>query len=407
METTLKEGQRELAISRQRLKLQLGLSFFSFIMIGANDGALGVLLPSIQAHYSIDKATLSLFFLASTAGYLIAAFSSGLLLEKLGQRLFLVLGPVAFLAAVILISFMPPFFLTLPFLLLLGFGIAIIDAGLNSYIAGLPRNSALLNYLHAFYGIGALIGPIVASTVIALNLGWNLVYILWAAFSLIVLVGFTQVFQAQDRPQHHAEAADGKNVLGMALKLRVVWLGAFFLLFYVGGEVSLGSWSYSFLTEDRHEAALLSGWAVSGYWLGLTLGRLVLGKVALRFGNKRLIQGCLVGVATGVLLIWLVPVGAVSAFGLILTGFSLGPIFPTTIALMSSLVSPRLLPSAIGFMTSLGSMGAAFFPWLAGNMAQAYGLWTLLPYVIILTVVMLFIWFALQKAPSTENAPGV
>ncbi len=186
----------------------------------------------------------------------------------------------------------------------------------------------------------------------------------------------------------------------MALRLRVVWLGALFLLFYVGSEVSLGSWSYSFLTEERHGALLLSGWVVSGYWLGLTLGRLSLAKVAQRIGAQRLIELCLVGVVVGLLLVWLVPVEIVSAGALLLIGFSLGPIFPTTIALMSRLVSARILPSAIGFIASLGSMGGALFPWLAGNLAQHIGLWSLLPFVIILTVFMLGIWLALQKQPA-------
>ncbi len=166
--------------------------------------------------------------------------------------------------------------------------------------------------------------------------------------------------------------------------MRVVWLGAIFLLFYVGTEVSLGSWSYSFLTEERGGAPLLMGWAVSGYWLGLTLGRLTLARVALNLGEKRLIQLCIAGVIAGVLLIWLVPLNGVSAIGLCLTGYCLGPIFPTTIALMSKLVSARILPSAIGFLASLGSMGAAFFPWMAGNLAQFIGLWALLPYVMLL-----------------------
>ncbi|HEV2661217.1 MAG TPA: hypothetical protein VGU68_11485, partial [Ktedonobacteraceae bacterium] len=77
-----------------------------------------------------------------------------------------------------------------------------------------------------------------------------------------------------------------------------------------------------------------------------------------------------------------------------------GPIFPTTIALMSKLVSARILPSAIGFLASLGSMGAALFPWLAGNLAQRIGLWSLLPFVMALTVCMLGLWLALQKQPA-------
>jgi len=60
------------------------------------------------------------------------------------------------------------------------------------------------------------------------------------------------------------------------------------------------------------------------------------------------------------------------------------------------LVSSRILAGAVGFMASLGSMGAALFPWLAGNLAQRVGLWSLLPYVIGLTAVMLCLWIALQ-----------
>ncbi len=78
-------------------------------------------------------------------------------------------------------------------------------------------------------------------------------------------------------------------------------------------------------------------------------------------------------------LVWLSPLQALSAFGLFLVGFSLGPIFPTTIALTSRLISGRLLPSAIGFITSLTSVGAAFFPWLVGNLAQRFSLEILLP----------------------------
>ena len=159
------------------LRTQIGLAFFAFILIGSNDGALGVLIPSIQAHYSVNKATVALLFLSATLGYLVAAFNSGLLVEKLGNRRFLILGVTAFLLSAVTLSLMPPFLVLLLILLPLGFGIATLDAGLNAYIAGFPRNTALLNYLHAFYGTGALLGPIVASTILAIGLGWNSVYV--------------------------------------------------------------------------------------------------------------------------------------------------------------------------------------------------------------------------------------
>ncbi|MEO8971295.1 MAG: MFS transporter, partial [Ktedonobacteraceae bacterium] len=335
-----------------RLRMQLGLCFFAFILIGANDGAFGVLIPSMRSHYGVNNATIGLLFLFATMGYLIAAFNSGLLVEKLGNRLFLLLGVGAFLCASMVISLMPPFTVLLFMLLPLGFGGAILDAGLNSYIAGLPRNTALLNYLHAFYGTGALLGPIIASGLLAIGFGWNSVYVVWICICIVLGVGVGFAFKGHRKAENEqtVQTERERNVLFSALAMRIVWLGAFFLLFYVGTEVSLGSWSYSFLTEERHGAPLLMGWAVSGYWLGLTLGRLTLARVALNLGEKRMIQVCIVGVVAGVLLIWLVPLNGVSAIGLCLTGYCLGPIFPTTIALMSRLVPARILPSAIGFL---------------------------------------------------------
>jgi len=389
----------------QGLRLQLGLAFLAFILIGANDGAVGVLLPSLQAFYRVDKATIALLFLASTAGYLSAAVTSGALVERWGLRRFLLLGTSSFLSAVALLTLHPPFLLVLGVLLLLGFGVAVLDAGLNTYIAGLPDNTALLNYLHAFYGLGALIGPLVASGVLAVGLGWNSVYAVWGAISVVVLAGVLGGFSRESAtpPAAHPEGAAWRA----ALRLRVVPLAALFLLVYAGAEVSLGSWSYSLLTEERREAALLAGWIVSGYWLGLTLGRLLLGRLAARIGNRRLIEGCLAGVVLGLAVVWLIPGSVGAAVGLGCTGFSLGPIFPTTIALMADRVPSRLLPSAIGFLASAASIGVAIFPWLAGNLAQQIGLWTLLPYVMVITAVMLGLWWAIGRTPSSAAPPAM
>ncbi len=168
---------------RQRLpsdvRTQVGLAFAAFILIGAVDAAVGVLLPSMRAFYSVDRATVSLLFVSSTCGYLISAFSSGLLVEKFGTRIFMMAGPAIVTLAAFTTSFSPPFVVLMGAFLLSGFGTGLIDAGLNSYVAGLPRNTVLLNVLHAFYGVGALLGPLLATGVLIYALGWNSVYYVW------------------------------------------------------------------------------------------------------------------------------------------------------------------------------------------------------------------------------------
>jgi fucose permease len=393
------EEHLETAIEKRGsfIQLQIGLAFFSFILIGANDGAFGVLIPGIRTHYGIDRATVGLLFLMQTVGYLIAAFNTGPLVEKLGNRRFLVLGVISFLLGAGALSLMLPFDIVLITMLLFGFGVAIIDAGLNAYIAAMPRNAALLNYLHAFYGGGALLGPLVASTILAIRWGWNSVYFVWIAMGLILLIGFRLIFKDErsSRGSEIAARRDG-NILVATLRLPVVWIAAFFLLMYVGAEVSVGSWVYSFLTEERHNSILFSGWLVSGYWAGLTLGRVALARVALLIGNTRLVQCCLAGAIIGALIFWLAPLYLVSAFGLCLIGFSFGPIYPITISFLSDKVSSRVLPGAVGFLASLGSIGGAMFPSLEGLLAQRVGLWSLMPLVIVLTIAMICLWQLLQ-----------
>lgn len=378
---------------------RIALSYSAFVVIGATDGATGVLLPSLQAHYGVSKGVVSLLFLALTFGFIVAAFGSGLLVALLGQRRFLMLGAGAFALGAFAISLRPPFAAVLAILLVLGFGFAILDAGLNAYITGLPENMTRLNTLHAFYGIGGFLGPVVASGVLATGKPWNTVYAVWGVCGLILLVGFGALFDAGTAGARRTASDHGhRSLLTDALRLRIVWLAAVFMLLYVGVEVTIGGWSFSYLTEVRHHGSLISGWSVSGYWLGITLGRVTLARLAarLRITDAGLIRYCLVGAGFGALVIWLAPLPGVAALGLLLVGFSLGPIYPTTIALLPGPVPARLVPSAVGFLAGFGSAGAALFPWLAGNLADAVGLRSLMPYVIALLAILSSTWLALS-----------
>lgn len=384
-------------------RMHLLLAFLAFILIGCNDGTLGVLIPSIRTYYQIDAATISWLFVFSIVGYLISSFNNGLLMAKLGERRFLLLSLIIFMLGVGLYSLRPPFVLFLFCGTLLGFGAGMIDAGLNAYVASLPKNATLLNYLHAFYGAGALLGPLVASALLALQAGWNATYLVWLGVALLILLGFYFAFKQPVQAEKTTAVSAEGNLLLRTLRLRGVWLAAFFLFFYVGTEVSVGNWGYSFLTIARSGPALFSAWVMSGYWCGLTLGRLTLANLAPRLGVRRLVTLCLGGVALGVLIAWFVPGIWGAALGLCLVGFTEGPLFPTIIALMPQLVSSRLLASAIGFVASFASIGTALLPWLAGNLVQHLGFVFLLPFALALAVAMLICWFVLNRQPVAQE----
>jgi fucose permease len=67
---------------------------------------------------------------------------------------------------------------------------------------------------------------------------------------------------------------------------RVTWICALFLLGYVGVEVALGGWIVKFMLEVRHGGDFASGMTATGFWMGITVGRLVLGFVTPKLGEK-------------------------------------------------------------------------------------------------------------------------
>ena len=66
----------------------------------------------------------------------------------------------------------------------------------------------------------------------------------------------------------------------------MTWVCALFLLGYVGIEVALGGWIVVFMIQVRQSAEFASGMTAMGFWLGITVGRVVLGFVTPRLGEK-------------------------------------------------------------------------------------------------------------------------
>jgi fucose permease len=379
----------------------IGLAFFGFVLIGAMGGTSGVLLPSQIAYYYVNTSTIGLLFFALSIGYVLSAGSIGFLIQKLGQHWYLTLGSALCMVSTLAFSLKPPFLLALVTNLFLGFGAGIIDTGFNALISSLPRRTQLLNYLHAFYGMGALLGPLIASTFLSIHWEWNTVYLVWCSMSLLQLIGCLVLLRPQSlsisAPQN--EHNHSRNTLGAVLKIGPVWLAILFLFLYVGVETSVGNWSYTFLLEDRHQATLLAGWIVSAYWLALTLGRFFVNPIAERFqmSIEAVVYCSLVGTGIGGLLIWLLPGGLAAMLGICLIGFFLSPLFASTIVVIPRLVPSYLVPSTIGLLLGTSVIGGAFFPWLVGTLAQYVGIWMLLPSILTLTILMCVNWWAMMK----------
>ena len=194
--------------------------------------------------------------------------------------------------------------------------------------------------------------------------------------------------------------SDEKGKTRLALKQKVTWILAIFLLAYVGTEVSLGGWIVTFMIRVRHGQPFASGMTATGFWLGLTVGRVTLGFITPMIGERLAVAIYIICSLGLELLFWLVPQFIVSAVAISLVGFFIGPLFPSTVIMATKILPQDLHVAAIGFAAAFGGGGAAVLPFAVGAIANARGVQTLQPLVLALLAVLFGIWLSLPRIPK-------
>ena len=299
----------------------------------------------------------------------------------------------------------------------------------------------VLGFLHAFYGLGAAIAPLV-STALVTKAGWQWYEFYYfmvgaAAIEVIFLVSAfwkatgeafrehqpqtvqelssteSPVTPAKGRkkwllfgPRTRGRVVDTDNRFVDALRNKVTWMAASFLLVYVGIEVAVGGWTVTFMLRVRHGAAFASGMTSTGFWLGVTFGRMVLGFVTARvFPNEKIAIATYLTITLGLVVIfWLVSQFMVSAVAVALIGFFIAPMFPAAVVVATKLLPKRLHVASIGFAAAFGASGACALPFAVGAIAQARGVWVLMPIILAMLVTDLGIWLCIPKLPKVRQA---
>ena len=393
------------------------LSYAAFVLVGLNAGASGVLLLAQMGDYGVDRPAIGITFFTGAIGFVLAGLSNGALIGRLGIRMALAVGGGTYVLAGLYLATRPPFaaFVAVP--LVTGYATGVLESVLNVYLAALPDATTLLNRLHAFFGVGALLGPLLAAWIVSVA-SWRTVSLVLAAACVPLVAGFLAAYPGRpaagtaETPETVAPSGtapgSSDSLLGAALRDPGVLLGAAMLAVYVGTELGVGSWGFGYLVQARGVPRALAGYAISGYWLGLTAGRFLISPAAGRIGATEvsMMYACLAGVIGTAALAWLSPAAVLASAALVLLGFFLGPVFPTTMAIAPRLTSARLAATAIGVMNAGSMVGGAALPWLAGAIGQSRGIWTLLPFTLTLALLQLAVWRSLAGRIRAPRAVG-
>lgn len=368
--------------TRRRILL---VGFLAFALLGAIQAMYGPAFPGLTERFGVGIDRVGLTVSLHFAGSFLGIATSGFWLRRFGYRRVMGTGAGLMAAGAAAVAFAPTWGLVLSGALLAGLGFGLLDIAFNLLPARVfePNAAPALNLLNAFFGVGAVLGPV------AVGLAGSTLQGPFAGLALLTLVVAILVLRLPEPPRQ--EGAGNESVPW----LTATGFTAMYFL-YVAGEVGVGSWETVHLEPSL--GARNAAFATSLYWGALTLGRLVATPISARLRPRTLVLGA------GVLGLAGLAAAHATAFAPVayaITGLAFAPIFPTGLAWLqrvfprrSEQVAPIVVAASnLGPVTTAGAIGAVVawrgpevVPTLLTGLASG------------LVVVILALWWGTRRA---------
>jgi len=341
--------------------------FAAFVALGLTTGSLGPTLPNLAEHTHVGLSAISYVFTARSVGYLLGSVRGGKLLDRRPGNPVMAAMLLTMSIMMVLVPLASRLWLLLIAMFILGAAEAGLDVGANTLLAWVHGNrvAPFMNAMHSFFGIGALLAPIVVAQSALLNYPTSHSYFVLALL-LLPVAAFTL------RSPGPVAATPNKLDEPATTNRRLVFLIAAFLFLYVGAEVGFAGWIFTYTIELKLSSAMTAAYVASLFWGSLTLGRLLTIPVAARFQPRTILMsslaGCLLSLAVMLL--------RSSSFAAILVGttglgLSMASIFPTTLSFAGKRM--KMTGRVTGWFVFGASAGSMLIPLGIGQAFQSVG----------------------------------
>ena len=372
--------------------LLLAVIYLAFISLGLPDSLLGSGWPSMQAAFSVPSSYAGYVSMTICCMTIVSALVSPKLIRKIPTEWIVIFSVFLTVAGLMGFSFSTAYWMLFVFAVPYGLGAGAIDAALNHYVA-MHYPSSVMNFLHCFYGVGAMISPGIMA--LALRYAhWNQGY-RWTAFLqfgiLIVCLFSLPLWKSNNKQEEQDEKERSDVSIRHALKVPGVLATLIAFFAYCSGEATCFLWTPSYFAGTRsglsQETIASFGSLIFG---GLMLGRLISGFVSNRVGDRRLIRIGLAVEALGIALI-LLPASkvAVAAAGFVIVGTGMGPVYPFIQHMAPANFGKKHSAAIIGLQMASAYIGSTFMPMVFGLIQQRIGI-AVMPFYLILFLLMNF-----------------
>ena len=335
--------------------------YLAFILLGLTISAEGPTLLKLSEHTSSTLGQISSIFLFGSFGYLTGSYISGRIYDRVPGHQFMA-GILVLLGIVTaLVPVVTSLNVLLIIILILGLAKGALDVGCNTLLLWVHNETVgpFMNGLHAFFGVGAFVAPLIVANVMkATN---DIYWVYWsfaiAALPIAVFIWNLPSPPARATPEEHK--ATPLPVLPVAVMVLC-------FLLYVGAEAGYGNWIYTYAFKRNLGTEITANYLTSAFWGFFTVGRLLGILISTRARSLTILTVDFIGCLASVGLILLFQESAtVLWIGSILLGVSLASIFPTFLTLAEERM--HVTGSMTGWFLVGGGLGGMLMPWLIGQ----------------------------------------
>ena len=348
--------------------LLLAIIYLVFISLGLPDSLIGSSWPVISAELQVDEGMQGAVTIIVSAGTIISSFATGWLNRKLKPY-----GTV--------VAAVP-----------LGLGAGAIDATLNNYVAN-NYKAIQLNFLHAFWGLGAAVSPLIISEFLTNGMGWRYGALTLGAIQgviFLIALSIIPIWRKVDSKRDELEQEEASAKLGFFKTFRIngVALAVIGFFCYIAVEQTSLNWFSSYAVFGfAVEENIASRWA-SYFFIAITAGRMLSGILSLKIKDHNLMRIGEGIIAAGILLLalgganpYLLPVG------ISLVGLGCAPVYPSIIHSTPTRFTPSFSASVQIGCAYLSNVSASPLFGLIGQYAGfVYYPYYLLAFLAVLTL---------------------
>jgi MFS family permease len=369
-------------------KLLTLIQYLGFIGTGLVYGIPGPILTVVSKDLKMNLSESGLILSVQSFGMLFVVIGGGFLADKFGKKPFLITGSFLLIAGLTGSMFSINFIMLFIFGIIVGIGYGIYSIGINALCADLSSidRGKSMNYLHFFFGIGAISAPFIVTFCIKILNNWRFSYAIAVVIPLIMLYFLSNLKFKHEVPENAAI----KRLL--PFKSLFMWFAGITIFLYVGIELSVYGWLpiywKTYFPEDVIPASII-GFV---FWASLTLGRYTLGKIVDKIGISKylLISGAGVFVFS---VLWIfLPFNISTIILAAIIGLSISCIYPTIMASVTSYF-PKITGITAAFISLFSSIGGFLLPSGIGFVANSSSIKILPIVVAVLSICMILSMF--------------